>query len=325
MAHETEREILVIHPGALGDVLQAVPALRALRRLDGGCRLALAAQPRIGRLLAGAGEVDEALSFDGLGLEALFAGEPPPPALAARLSRVARVVSWFAASDARYPDGLRALAPSMVIAAPVPDDSFAGAVWQHLLATLGAWPVTAAPPLSPIGLPHAWRVQAREALAGLGARPGRPILAVHPGAGGAWKRWPAGDLARVLRDVVRDTGCHTVVHEGPADSEAAAALHGALRRARGEAPVLRLVEPDLPLLAGVLQASAAFLGADSGVSHVAAAVGAPAVILFPAATRQRWAPWSSTALPLLAGAPEGKPDRVAEAVLARIDSSRRRA
>ena len=30
MVHETEREILVIHPGALGDVLQAVPALRAL-------------------------------------------------------------------------------------------------------------------------------------------------------------------------------------------------------------------------------------------------------------------------------------------------------
>ncbi|MBI2525099.1 MAG: hypothetical protein HYV93_03870 [Candidatus Rokubacteria bacterium] len=325
MEHATEREILVIHPGALGDVLQAVPALRALRRLEGCCHLALAAQPRIGRLLAGAGEVDEALAFDGLGLEALFAGEPPPPALAARLARAARLVSWFAASDARYPDGLRALAHSVVIAAPVPDDSFTGAVWQHLLATLGAWHVTAAPPLSPIRLPEAWRTQAREALAGLGARPGRPILAVHPGAGGAWKRWPAGDLARVLQEVVRKTGCQIVVHEGPADAEAAAALLGALGGAEREAPVLRLVGPDLPLLAGVLQASAAFLGADSGVSHVAAAVGAAAVIGFPAATRERWAPWSPTALPLLAGAPEGVPDRVAEAVVARIDSSRRRA
>jgi ADP-heptose:LPS heptosyltransferase len=31
------------------------------------------------------------------------------------------------------------------------------------------------------------------------------------------------------------------------------------------------------------------------VSHLAASVGAPAVILFPAATREAWAPWSPTA------------------------------
>ena len=125
----------------------------------------------------------------------------------------------------------------------------------------------------------------------------------------------------MLRDVVRETGCHTVVHEGPADSEAAAALHGALRRAGGEAPLLRLVEPDLALLAGVLQASTAFVGADSGVSHLAACVGTAAVILFPPATRERWAPWSSTALPLLAGSPEGHVAAVARAVVARLDSS----
>ena len=64
------RRLLAIHPGALGDVLQAVPALRALRGDAGDRHLSLAAQPRLARLLAGAGVVDEALSFEALGLAA---------------------------------------------------------------------------------------------------------------------------------------------------------------------------------------------------------------------------------------------------------------
>ena len=46
--------------------------------------------------------------------------------------------------------------------------------------------------------------------------------------------------------------------------------------------MLTLVSPPLPVLAGVLSMAQAYLGGDSGVSHLAAAVGAPAVILFPA-------------------------------------------
>src|SRR5689334_9383538 len=86
------RAILVVHPGALGDVLQAVPALAALRALDGGSRVVVAVQPRLGRLLAGGGAADAALPFDGLGLESLFAEGPIPEALRARLAAFARVV-----------------------------------------------------------------------------------------------------------------------------------------------------------------------------------------------------------------------------------------
>jgi len=320
MAHETEREILVIHPGALGDVLQAVPALRALRRLEGGGRLALAAQPRLGRLLAGAGVVDEALSFDGLGIEALFSSEAVPSALAARLARAGRVVSWFGASDERYPERLCTLAASSIIAPPVPDDSFAGPVWQYLLGTLAATGMTASPCLSPLALPETWRARAREALAGLGVEPERPILAVHAGAGAAWKRWPAADLAGVIERAALDTRCQLVVHQGPADLEAAAELHDALHGRSAGRSALRLDEPDLPLLASVLRASTAFIGADSGVSHLAACVGTASVILFPAATRERWAPWSPTALPLRASPPEGDVDRVAQAVIALLNT-----
>jgi len=81
-----------------------------------------------------------------------------------------------------------------------------------------------------------------------------------------------------------------IVHQGPADRAAVDALLDRL-----DGAVDRLVEPDLPSLAAVLAGARAYLGGDSGVSHLAAAVGAPSVILFPPAHVRRWAPWSPTA------------------------------
>src|SRR2546430_658291 len=78
-------ETLVIHPGALGDVLQAVPALAALGRL--GNRLTFAGQPRLGELLKGSGVVLAAAPFDTFGLEALFVDTPVSDRLASRLER----------------------------------------------------------------------------------------------------------------------------------------------------------------------------------------------------------------------------------------------
>ena len=68
----------------------------------------------------------------------------------------------------------------------------------------------------------------------------------------------------------------------------------------------------LGLLAGVLSRASAFLGGDSGVSHLAAAAGARAVIVFPAATRRRWSPWSPTAVPVTMTVDEGDVGIVAQ-------------
>ena len=299
------RSTLVIHPGALGDVLQAVPALRALRT-DGP--RAFAGQPRLGALLRGLGLVEAVLPFDGLGLSALFTREPLPSALVARLTRFGRVISWFGARDAVYVQQLGGVARDAVIAPPVPGDPSSMTVWQHLLGTIGA---SSRLDLAPLDVPEPWRDEARRVLAQLGAEPKRPLFVIHPGAGGHWKRWPVEHLARVIGDVVRQTGGQALVHQGPADRDAVDQLFRVL-----DEPAPRLVEPDLPLLAGILGRAAAYLGGDSGVSHLAAAVGAPAVILFPAATRERWAPWSPTARALAVGDEAGQVDQVAAAVRA---------
>jgi ADP-heptose:LPS heptosyltransferase len=287
------REILVVHPGALGDVLQAVPALAALRALQGDNRVTFAGQPRLGTLVAGVGLAAAAVGFDSLGLQSLFVTDPLPVEVRARLARFERVVSWFGSRAHPFPERLRSVAPGAVIAPPVPETGPPPTVWEHLLGTLAPWGLTGPAPRAPLGLPEAWSVEARATLSALGRDPGRPLLVVHPGAGGAEKLWPVEKFAQVVGRVVRQTGCQVLVHQGPADREATEELARALAH-----PTLALREPSLPLLAAVLQEASVYLGADSGVSHLAAAVGSRAVILFPEATRECWAPWSPTALPL---------------------------
>jgi glycosyl transferase family 9 (putative heptosyltransferase) len=288
-------ETLVVHPGALGDVLQAVPALGALGRL--GHRLSFAGQPRIGELLEGSGLVLAATSFDTFGFEALFVENPPPPRLLSRLQRFRRVVSWFGSKDDVYRRHLGALVPESIVAAPVPDSDSPRTVWEHLVDTLGPWGVTMPTELHHLPTAERWRIAARTALMAAGADLDRPLLVAHPGAGAPWKQAPAARFARALESMAAHGGFDIVVHQGPADGRAVEALLSTLA-----APVIRLVEPSLTELAGALALASAYIGSDSGVSHLAASVGTPSVILYPPETLRRWAPWSSSAVPLGVGA-----------------------
>jgi ADP-heptose:LPS heptosyltransferase len=80
-----------------------------------------------------------------------------------------------------------------------------------------------------------------------------------------------------------------VLHEGPADAAAVADVGAALP---ASLPVLR--DPPLRALAGALHAARLYVGNDSGVSHLAAAVGTPSLVLFDPALLA-WAPWADAA------------------------------
>jgi ADP-heptose:LPS heptosyltransferase len=272
---------LAIHPGALGDVLLAIPALRALRATRPP--VTLAAQPHIGGLLRILGVVDEAVAFESLGLDALFVDDR---ALASRLPAVERVVCWFGARDAVFTRRLRTVAPDAVIAPAVITGR---PVWEHLLATVdappGEWraPIASPDEIRALGL-TALTAAGPAMLAG-GTDAPRPWLFVHPGAGSVAKQWPPEAFAQAITTVTARRSLNVLVHQGPADAAAASAL----RRHLGDRAV-GLVNPPLPALAGALAHAHLFLGNDSGVSHLAAALGVPALVLFD--PRQLdWRPW----------------------------------
>ncbi len=127
-------------------------------------------------------------------------------------------------------------------------------------------------------------------------------VVIHPFSGSARKRWPLGryrDLARLLETRLPVEWC-----AGPEDD-----LEGAVRF------------DDLYELACWLAGASLYVGNDSGITHLAAAVGAPVVALFGPTDPVVWAPRGprvrvvATALP---GAPmEQIPlDRVFQAATA---------
>ena len=256
-------DTLAIHPGALGDVLLAIPALRALRTQHPGCPLVLAAQPRLGHLLASLGLIDRAIDFESLGLGALFTAEPGRVG-PSDLGRAGRVVCWFGSRDPLFVENLRALAPGAVVAAPAADDL---PVWRHLRRTVGA-PLDGGTASIPV--PGAALAAGRQALRDAGWDGVKPFILLHPGAGSVAKRWPVDGFTAVTGALRGDGTLAVAVHCGPADADAASAVAEVLGP-----DVIVLREPPLLTLAGALAGAALYLGNDSGVSHLAAAVGAP--------------------------------------------------
>jgi ADP-heptose:LPS heptosyltransferase len=277
---------LVIHPGPLGDLLLAVPALRALRAAALAAPLVLAAQPRLGALLTSLGVVDRHLDFEGLGLERLFADDGPPTPPGA-LQGVSRIICWFGARDAAFTRRLRDIAPGAVVASPTGDGM--RSVWQHLLTTVGA---SAGSWCAPLAVPAELAAAGRGRLERAGWDGRTALLIVHAGAGGAGKRWSAEGFADVLRTLRPAHRLAILLHEGPADLDAVAVLGSLLA---GQARLLRGLT--LPELTGALAHATAFLGNDSGPSHLAAALGARSLILYTTATRAWW-PWSPAAQPV---------------------------
>ena len=244
----------------------------------------------MGPLLAELGVVHAALDFDALALDALFVDDA---ARRHRLPAANRVVSWFGARDAVFVRRLRVLVPGAIVAASTGH----GPVWRHLLETVAALPGQWQ---TPIDVPPALVPAGERSLRDAGWDGATPLVVAHVGASGVSKRWPAEAFAAALArpDVA------VVLHAGPLDDAAAAAVAARLPSAS------ILHRPPLPVLAGALRHAAAFVGNDSGVSHLAAAVGAPSVIV--AAERHAdWVPWSASAVTLAGALDAERADDVA--------------
>src|SRR5205807_748651 len=96
-------------------------------------------------------------------------------------------------------------------------------------------------------------------------------LALHPGSGSENKNWPESKWAELLEQLLHSTRLTLLLVGGEAEAERLQRLAAALPPSR-----VRVAQGlPLPELALRLQESFAFLGHDSGISHLAAALGLP--------------------------------------------------
>jgi len=285
---------LVVHPGALGDVLLAGPALGHLRAL--GLHTTLAVNSRLVPLFKGSGLIDDARDVEGLGLHRLFV-EPPDPGALDVIASFDALVCWLGAGDSAFRANLARLSRPTVVARAAPPPGTGRHVSRHLLETLAPLgPLPAGLPSVRLRVTEADRAMAGQWLAARGIGPADAVV-LQPGAGSTAKVWPGfAALARQLRA----DGFPLVALAGPADGPVVQALLevGALEEDR-------LVRDwPLPEIAALLSLARAVVGNDSGPTHLAAAVGCPTVALFGPTDPAVWAPLGAH-VRAIAGPPGG--------------------
>jgi heptosyltransferase-2 len=268
------KRALLVRAGALGDVLLLRRVVYALRRA--GHSVALLAPRRTGGVLVDPGEsgVESLIDLEAPEAASLFDdGATVAPALRAALSGFALAVA-YSRSEPLFTQ-LRALIPAVRVVDPTPPSDVHAARWYcEPMAALGIDAAIEPPPLLPTDEERAHAAAWRRQL------PAR-FLAVHPGSGAAAKNWPAERFAAVVRALSAESPWLLV--SGPADDAAAATL------ARQPGAVRAHALP--PRTLGALLAGAGlFVGNDSGVTHLAAAFGAPTLALFGPTAPAQWAP-----------------------------------
>jgi heptosyltransferase-3 len=274
---ESIERVVVVFPGALGDLLLALPALRLIRARHAGAWLTLVVGgPLVG--LARLAEVaEDVVSLDGADAAGLFGGEHLPSWLAERPT----LYSWLGGGD----PALRTRVGRVTRAAHfyrVEQGPGERHVASEYIRALGLVPA------SPEPLPAQIRPPASSLASDLLAHLPATVLAVHAGAGSRAKRWDNAGFVQVA-NWWRSSGGAAVIIAGPAEA--------------GEAPMLGPPEArdwPLPDVAALLAGAALFLGNDSGISHLAAAVGTPGVVLFGPTDARRWRPLSPTVVALQA-------------------------
>lgn len=113
---------------------------------------------------------------------------------------------------------------------------------------------------------------------------GRTVVALAPGAVGPSKRWPEESFAALAQKLAQHDGCDIWLIGGPNERDAAA------RIAFGHERILDLTGNDLRNAILALAASDAAVSNDSGLLHVAAALGTRSIGIFGPTSAWHWAP-----------------------------------
>lgn len=280
-------KILVIRGGAIGDFILTLPAIAALRRQFPEAHLEVLGYPHIIQLAAAGGLVDRVQSIEARALAGFFArrGELAED-LADYFSDFDIILSYLYDPDDIFKTNIARCSPAQFVVGPYRPNEMekvhAAKVFLRPLERLAIFDAD--------HLPHLRLETASGQLSSSGKngenKPARPTLALHPGSGSEKKNWPEAKWADLLQHLVEATDFNLLLIGGEAEGERLQRLAAALP------PVRTKVAQSLPLtdLARLLQSCTAFVGHDSGISHLAAALGLPGIVLWGNSMEEIWRP-----------------------------------
>jgi heptosyltransferase-2 len=267
-------KILVIRGGAIGDFILTLPAIAALRRQFPEAWLEVLGYPHIVQLAVAATLVDRAQFIEARPLATFFArnGELESD-MVDYFSEFDLIISYLYDPDEIFQANVGRCSPAPFIVGPHrPDEKARLHATKAFLQPLERLAIFDADPVPRLTLePEPATLD---------------WLALMPGSGSPRKNWPESHWADLLEGLVRETEFDLLLVGAQAEAERLQRLAAALPPER-----FRLAQSlPLPELGRRLQGCAAFIGHDSGISHLAAALGLPGIVLWGDAAEEVWRP-----------------------------------
>lgn len=286
-APDQPRRLLVRVPNWVGDVVHSLPALVALRAWFPRAELTALTRGEAGTILRNHPAVDRVVSYRaGRGWAQLsrieaaadrLRGESYDMGILFPNSFESAWLFWRADIPRRY--GFATDGRGWLLTDPQSCTADTRRLHQadYYLALLAGLGVTAPRDWQPLAPAAAERDAVSARLTAGGWRPERPLVALCPGAGyGSAKRWPLARYGELAVRLTGERGVNVAVLGGPAErpmGEALAArVGGGLIDLTGQTSLCEAV--------AVLSLARAAVSNDSGLLHLAAAAGTPAVGLF---------------------------------------------
>jgi heptosyltransferase-2 len=267
-------KILVIRGGAIGDFILTLPVFSALRAQFPDSHLEVLGYPHIAQLAHAGGLVNKVQAIEARELAGFFArnGELSED-LRDYFSEFNIIISYLYDPDEIFKTNLLRCAHGQFIQGPHRPDEEAGlhATRTYLkpLERLAIFDADSVPRLS---------INHKQSTINQ--------IAFHPGSGSDKKNWPEAKWAELLSNLSEKTKYNFLLIGGEVEAER-------LPRLAAKVPGDRVqVAQSLPLaeLAARLQSSIAFVGHDSGISHLAAALGVPSLVLWGNTREEIWQP-----------------------------------
>ena len=296
-----ERLGLIIQPGAVGDLILTLPLVRLLKET---CKLdrvdAIGHFERL-RMLAGRSPIGRIFSQEEAQLHRLFVDSSEfdveeGDRLIEQFRKYEWIVTFLADEKGHFERNLIYTASithaaEIITLKPKPPTDFSEHTARYHLQQFAEQAELELPPEEDflteplIEVSQANRPAAQKLLSELNIETFRPIVAIHPGSGGEHKCWPLENFLK-LSTQLREEQMELVFLWGPAEEERWGAE--AVRHLEAIAPVL--AEASLVDLASVLSCCAGYVGNDSGIGHLAGALGIPTVTIFGPTNPGQWRP-----------------------------------
>jgi lipopolysaccharide heptosyltransferase III len=279
--------VFIIHPGTLGDVVLSLRALQSIRSRFSDYETVLLVRREIGRVLLKMEVVGRVLDMEGPVLSELLSDDPQLDHEAGEmLSRCHHAVAWVHDRDGLLSENLKRLGvASRCIVSPHDESLLAVHQADRYCETLEHWEEETPDDRSPQSFQ--WRPQnpcLKGKIFDYPTGPGQQILMIHYGSGSRHKCVAPERMGTIIGRLTDGRSRKVILCQGPADSELVSALQPYIK----QVPLEILKDTDLSGVVDVLREADVFVGQDSGLTHLAAALGVPTLALFGPTDPRRW-------------------------------------